>query len=141
MIHIYFNPVIEKLRRADMRMKLKQYRFIIMAILLVAGASIAGWAFAFHYDNLAKGADPLKELRNDLQKADSVPSTSDHNRIILLLVFTGLVGFFGVRRQNNTMKTFAKKKLPEIKSRINLLSQDNLENQTCRLGLPGCVAS
>ena len=123
-----------------MRMKLREYRFIILAILLVAGASIAGWTFAFHYDNKVKSAGAQKEFNNDIFAENEMPSTLDHNRIILLLVFTGLVGFFGVRRQNKTMKTFVKKKLPEIKTRINLLSQDNLENQTCHLWKTGCVS-
>jgi hypothetical protein len=124
-----------------MRKRLRKYKFIILAIFLVAGASIAGWAFAFHYDNKAKGADPQKELTNDRQTADVVPSTLDHHRIILLLVSTGLVGFFGVRRKSNTVKIFDTGNRLKIKFRINLLTEDNLKNQTCQLGIPGCVAS
>ena len=124
-----------------MRKKLEQYKFIILAIFLVAGVSIAGWAFAYHYDNQAKGVRPQEELNNDLQAANVVPSAIDHSKIILLLVCTGIVGFFGVRRQNNTIKTFVKKKCPELKLRINLSRQDNLESQTCHLRKTGCVAS
>ena len=124
-----------------MRKKLKQYKFIILAIFLVAGVSIAGWAFAYHYDNQAKGVGPQEELNNDLQAANVVPSAIDHSKIILLLVCTGMVGFFGVRRQNNAIKKFVKKKRPEIKLRINLSKQDNLESQTCRLCETDCVAS
>ena len=124
-----------------MRKKLKQYKFIILAIFLVAGVSIAGWAFAYHYDNQAKGVGPQEELNNDLQAANVVPSAIDHSKIILLLVCAGMVGFLGVRRKNSTMKPFVKKKRPQFKIRINLLRQDNLESQTCHLCETDCVAS
>jgi len=101
MIHINSNPVIEKIRPADMRKKLKQYKFIILAIFLITGVSIAGWAFAFHYDNKVKSAGAQKEFNNDILAENGMPSTLDHNRIILLLVCTGLVGFFGVRRKTS----------------------------------------
>ena len=124
-----------------MRKKLIQYKFIILAIFLVAGVSIAGWAFAFHYDNQVKNAGPQKESKNEILTADVMPSAIDHSKIILLLVSTGLIGFLGVRRQSHTRKTFVKNKRPEIKLSINLLTEDNLESQTCQLGAPGCVAS
>jgi len=124
-----------------MRKKLKQYKFIILAIFLMTGVSIAGWAFAFHYDNQVKNAGSQKELKNEILTANVMPPAIDHSKIILLLVCTGMVGFFGVRRQNNTMKTFVKKKRKELKLRINLLRQDGLESQTCHLWKTGCVAS
>jgi len=110
-------------------MKLRKYRFIILAVFFVAGVSIAGWAFAFHYDNQVKNAGPQKESKNEILTADVMPSALDHSKMILLLACTGLVGFFFVRRKSNTMKTFVKKKRPQIKLRINLLRQDNLELQ------------
>jgi hypothetical protein len=124
-----------------MRKKLKEHKFIILAIFLMTGVAIAGWAFAFHYDTKVKSAGSQKEFSNDIPAANVMSSVLDHSKIILLLVCTGLVGFFGVRRKSNTMKTFAKKKRPEIKLRINLLRQDNLESQTCHLRKTGCVAS
>ena len=124
-----------------MRKKLQQYKFIVLAIFLMSGVSIAGWAFAFHYDNQVKNAGPQKESKNEILTANVMPPAIDHSKIILLLVCTGIVGFFGVRRQNNTIKTFVKKKCPELKLRINLSRQDNLESQTCHLRKTGCVAS
>ena len=124
-----------------MRKKLQHYKFIILAIFLMTGLSIAGWAFAFHYDNQVKKAGSQNELKNEPLTTLVTPLVIDHSKIILLLVSTGLVGFFGVRRQNNTIKTFVKKKYPELKLRINLIRQDNLENQTCQLRKTGCVAS
>jgi cobalamin-dependent methionine synthase I len=124
-----------------MRKRLKQYKFIILAIFLVAGVSIAGWAFASHYDIKMKSDGSQEESKTDILAAKVMPSALEHSKIILLLVCTGLVGFFFVRRQNNTMKTFVNKKRPEIKLRINLLRQDILESQTCHLWKTGCVAS
>jgi cbb3-type cytochrome oxidase subunit 3 len=112
-----------------MRKKLKEHKFIILAIFLITGMSIAGWAFAFHYDNKAKSAGSQKELKNDNQAANVMPSTLDHSRIILLLVSTGLIGFFGVRRKSSTVKTFVTDTRSKIKLRINLLTKDHLELQ------------
>jgi cbb3-type cytochrome oxidase subunit 3 len=111
-----------------MRKKLKEHKFFILAIFLMTGMSLAGWAFAFHYDNKAKAADLQKELKNDLQATKAAPSTLDHSKIILLLVSTGLIGFFGVRRKINPVKTFVTDNRSKIKLRINLLTEDNLES-------------
>jgi len=123
-----------------MRTRLRNYKFIILAIFLVAGASIAGWAFAFHYNNKVKSAESQKEFKNDTLAANVMPSTLDHNRIILLLVCTGLVGFFGVRRKSNPIKTFETDNRSKTKLRINLLTEDNLESQICHLWKTGCVS-
>jgi hypothetical protein len=80
--------------------RIKEHKFIILAIFLVTGISIVGWAFAFHYENQAKSAGSQKGLKNDNQAANVMPSTFDHSRTILLLVSTGLIGFFGVRRKS-----------------------------------------
>ena len=124
-----------------MRKKLQQYKFIVLAIFLMSGVSIAGWAFAFHYDNQVKNAGPQKEFKNEILTANGIPSAIDHSKIILLLVSTGLIGFLGVRRKSNTVKTFVTNNRSKIKLRINLLTEDNLESQTCQLGAPGCVTS
>jgi hypothetical protein len=116
-----------------MRKKLQQYKFIVLAIFLMSGVSIAGWAFAFHYDNQVKNAGPQKEFKNEILTANGIPSAIDHSKIILLLVSTGLIGFLGVRRKSNTVKTFVTNNPSKIKLRINLLTKDNLESQTCRL--------
>jgi hypothetical protein len=124
-----------------MRKKLQHYKFIILAIFLMTGLSIAGWAFAFHYDNQVKKAGSQNELKNEPLTTLVTPLVIDHSKIILLLVCTGMVGFLGVRRKNNTMKPFVEKKRARFKIRINLLRQDNLEGQTCHLRKTGCVAS
>jgi hypothetical protein len=124
-----------------MQYKLQQYKFIILAIFLMTGVSVAGWAFASHYDNQMKKAGSQNEFKNETLPTNVVPSTLDHSKIILLLVSTGLVGFFGVRRQRNTAKTFVTENRSKIKLRINLLTKNDLEGQTCQLGVPGCVAS
>ena len=112
-----------------MRKRLKQYKFIILAIFLMTGVSIAGWAFAFHYDNQVKNAGPQKEFKNEILTANVMPSAIDHSKIILLLVCTGMVGFFGVRRKSNPVKTFVTENRSKIKLHINLLTEDHLELQ------------
>ena len=105
------------------------------------GMAIAGWAFAFHYDNRDNGAGSQKELTNDLQTTKAVSSTLDHSGIILLLVSTGLIGFFGVRRKSKPLSTFVTNNRSKVRLRINLSTKDNLERQTCELWKTGCVAN
>ena len=124
-----------------MQRRLKQYQVIILAIFLVTGVSIAGWAFGFHYNNKVKNAGSQKELENGIQAAKLMPSALENSKITLLLVCTGLIGFFSVRRKSNAMKTSVTDKRPKIKLRINLLTEDNLENQKCHLWNTGYVAS
>ena len=112
-----------------MRKKLKERKFIILAIFLMTGVAIAGWAFAFHYDTKVKSAGSQKEFSNDIPAANVMSSVLDHSKIISLLVSTGLIGFLGVRRKSNTVKTFVTDNRSKIKFRINLLTQDHLELQ------------
>ena len=91
-----------------MRIILKKYRFIILSVFLVTGMSIAGWSFAFHYDNKAKSVESQKELKNDTQEVNPMPLALDHNNLILVLVCTGLIGFFGVRRQSKRLEKLYK---------------------------------
>jgi hypothetical protein len=95
----------------------------------MAGVSVAGLALAFHYGGKAKNAGSQQELKNDIQAANEMLSTLGHSKIILLLVITGLIGFLGVRRKSNTVKTLVMDKRSKIKFRINLLTEDKLESQ------------
>ncbi len=124
-----------------MRKKLQHNKFIILAISLMTGVFIAGWAYALHYNNQVKKAGSQNELKNETLTTNVMPLAIDHSKIILLLVCTGMVGFLGVRRKSNTMKPFVGKKRALFKFRINLLRHDNLESQTCHLRESGCVAS
>ena len=130
-----------------MRIGIPNYKYIILAVLIVAGVSIAGWAFAFYFDNTTKSAVSQKEAQNDSRTVTERPLELDHKKLILLLVCTGLIGFFSVRRRSNSLmrgqskklKIFAKDRRPEIKLRINLSPKNNLERQTCRLWDTGCA--
>ena len=113
-----------------MRMKLKKYKFIILSVFLVAGMSIAGWAFAFHYDDKTKSAESLKELKKDIQVAKIMPLALDQNNIILVLVSIGLVGFFGVRRQSKKLADFVGVEHPESRTHANFLNEISPERQT-----------
>ena len=122
-----------------MRTRLKKHRLIILAVFLITVVTIAGWAFAFHYDNKAKSAGPQNELQNDIQVATVMQLALDHSKIILLLVCAGLIGFFGVRRQGNTLNKFAINKRSEIRLRINLLPENNQKRQAshqCKRDVP-----
>ena len=113
-----------------MRMKLKKYKFIILSVFLVAGMSVAGWAFAFHYNDKAKSAESLKELKKDIQVAKIMPLALDQNNIILVLVSIGLVGFFGVRRQSKKLADFVGVGHPESRTDTNFLNEISPERQT-----------
>ena len=99
-----------------MRRILKKYRFIILSVFLVMGMSIAVRPFAFYIDSKAKRAEAHKELKNDNQVVNALPSARDHTNIVLVLLCTGLVGFFGVRRHRKTLENYSKIKPPEMQN-------------------------
>lgn len=109
-----------------MRMQLRKFRLIISAILLVAGVSIACWALASHYEIKTKMAGSQQASKNGSFASKVISSALDHSKISLLLICIGLVGFFGVRRKSNTVKTLVPDKRSKVKLRINLLTEDNL---------------
>jgi len=111
-------------------MKLKKYNFIILSVFLVAGMSIAGWAFAFRYDDKAKSVGSIKELKKNIQVAKVMPLALDQNNIILVLVCIGLVGFFGVRRQSKKLADFVGVGHPESRTHTNFLNEISPERQT-----------
>ncbi len=85
-----------------MRKKLKKYNFIILSVFVMTGMSITGWAVDFHYENLAETAKFQKELNTNGEVTNAKPLALDNNNIILVLVCTGLIGLFGLRRQRKT---------------------------------------
>ena len=123
-----------------MRIGIPNYKCIILAVLIVAGVSIAGWAFAFYYDKTTKSAVSQKEAQNDSRTVTEMPFELDHKKLILLLVCTGLIGFFGVRRQSNSLKRIVRGKRPETKLHINLLNDHNLNRRACHIWETDCVA-
>ena len=115
-----------------MRKKLKKYKFIILSVLVMIGMSITGWAVDFHYENLGKNTKSQKELKNNGQVTDLKQLALDRNNIILVLVCTGLIGFFGVRRQSKTSKNLVKVTRSECSSHENSLNENDPERQACR---------
>ncbi len=124
-----------------MRIGIPNYKYIILAVLIVAGVSIAGWAFAFYFDNTTKSAVSQKEAQNDSRTVTERPLELDHKKLILLLVCTGLIGFFGVRRKSNSLKRIVRGKRPEAKLHINLLNDQNLNRRVCHIWETDCVAN
>lgn len=98
----------------------------------MTGMSITGWAVDFHYENLGKNTKSQKELKNNGQVTNAKPSALDHNNTILVLVCTGLIGFFGLRRQRKTLEKFVKVKHSECRPHVNSLNENNHERQACR---------
>ena len=109
-----------------MRLLLHKYKIVILSVLLMTGIYITGWAFVVHFDKKAKGAESQKELKNNNQAANIIPSVLDRNNILLVLVCIGLVGFFGVRRPcfvkrqelDNSQNNHYKNKLSEFYTNI-----------------------
>ena len=115
-----------------MRKKLKIYKFIILLVFVMTGVSIMGWALAFNYEILAETANSQKELKNNGQVTHLKQLVLDHSNIIWVLVCTGLVGFFGVRRQSKKSENFVKVKHSECSPDVNSLNENNPERQACR---------
>ena len=91
---------------------------------------MTGWALAFHYDNKAKSAESQKELNKDKQVVNAMLSALDHNNLILVLLCTGLVGFFGVRRHRKTLENIAKIEPPEYRAHTDSSNENKTEIQT-----------
>ncbi len=120
-----------------MRKKLKRYKFIILSVLVMTGVSITGWTLTFNYLNFEKNATS-QELKNHGQVTNAKSLTLDHNTITLVLVCTGLIGFFGVRRQIKTSENVVKGKHSECSSHEISLNENNPEKQAChgKLNIP-----
>ena len=115
-----------------MRKKLKRYKFIILSVLVMIGVSITGWTFALNSVNFEKNANSQIELKNHGQVTNLKPLAIDHNNIILVLVCTGLIGFFGVRRQSKISENVVKGKHSECSSHEISLNEITPERQACR---------
>jgi hypothetical protein len=108
-----------------MRTKLNKYRFDILAVFLITGMSITGWAITFHYNHTAKSAESQKAPNNDSQSQNIVLAAINHSTTILMLVCTGLIGFIGVRRQGKKLDNHAKTEQPERRDPENFLNRNN----------------
>jgi len=110
-----------------MRTKLKKYRFFTLAVFLMAGMSITGWAITFHYNHTEKSAESQKAPNNDSRPQNIVPPAINLSNTILVLVCTGLIGLIGVRRQGKKLDNLAKTKQPERRDPENFLNRNILE--------------
>ena len=106
-----------------MRAITKKYNFIILPALLITGMLVAGWALASHYDDRVKSADSLKELNNGSQVVTVKPLALDQNKIILVLVSIGLIGFVGVRRQSTKLGNLVNLKHPQNEAADSYLNE------------------
>jgi uncharacterized membrane protein len=115
-----------------MRTKIKKYKFILVAVFLMTGVSITGWAITFHYNHTAKSAESQLSPKNDSQPANIVPAAINHSHTILMLVCIGLIGFVGVRRQGKKVENLADVKPPERGNHEDFLSKNSPARQHSR---------
>ena len=113
-----------------MRTKVNKYKFIIVAVFLMTGVSITGWAITFHYNHTSKSAESQIAPKNYSQPANIVPAAIKHSSTILMLVCIGLIGFIGVRRQGKKVEKIKKVKPPERAGHENFLNKNILERQS-----------
>jgi hypothetical protein len=115
-----------------MRTKVNKYKFIIVAVFLMTGVSITGWAITFHYNHGAKSAESQIALKNDSLPANIVPAAINPSNTILMLVCIGLIGVVGVRRQGKKVENLAEVKPPERGNHEDFLSKNNPARQHSR---------
>lgn len=89
-----------------MRTILLSCKFIIVLCLLGTGVLMAGSSFEIFYDSGKAGAEIQSGQNSSIQEASVVPKSLDPINIILVLLCTGLIGFWGVRRQRHTLNDY-----------------------------------
>jgi len=115
-----------------MRTKINKYKFILVAVFLMTGVPITGWAITFHYNHTAKSAESQIAPENDGQPENIVPAAINQRNTILLLVCIGLIGFIGIRRQGKKVENLAEVKPPERGGNEDFLSKNNPARQHSR---------
>lgn len=115
-----------------MRTKVNKYKFIIVAVLLMTGVSITGWAITFHVNHTAKSAESQIAPKNDSQPTNIVPRAINQSNTILMLVCIGLIGFIGIRRQGKKVENLAEVKPPERGNHEDFLSKNTPARQHSR---------
>ena len=84
-------------------MRLKKYKLIILLVILMTGLSITGWSISTQYDHIFINGELQRELEQDSQTGNALSGEIRNNIPILFLIFIGLIGFLGVRRQTKRM--------------------------------------
>ena len=87
-----------------MRMKRKKYRLIFLLVVFMMGLSITGWSISTHYGHTFINGELQNEQKNDSQTGNAISGVFSNNSPILLLITTGMIGLFGVRRQRKKME-------------------------------------
>ena len=85
-----------------------------------------GWAITFNYDNTVIANESQKEPKNGTLVPNIIPVETSINKTILVLVFTGFIGLFGIRRQGKKQEILKKINQPESKEYKNFLHENNL---------------
>ena len=104
-------------------------KVVVLLCLLGAGILIAGSTLDLLQDSGKTGAESQGRLNGGILQASIMPPALDHIKITLVLLCSGLIGFFGVRRQKNTLNDYVKIKAPEAKYDEKLFGDDSLKRQ------------
>ena len=108
-----------------MRLSLKKFSFLLL-VLLVSGMIAAGWALGFQFAHTANTSESLLNLTKTNPAVNVVPLALDGNNIMLVLIWIGIIGFFGVRRQRKTSENFVRLNHPESKSHADSINDNKL---------------
>jgi len=92
------------LKKTGMRMKRKKYKLIFLLVVFMMGLSITGWSISTHYGHTFINGELQNEKKNDSQTGNAISGVFSNNSPILLLITTGMIGLFGVRRQRKKME-------------------------------------
>ena len=119
------------------------YKVIVVLCLLGAGILMAGSMFILLQDSGKTVSGSQVGVNNGILQARIVPPALDHINITLVLLCSGLIGFFGVRRQKNALNDYMKIKAPkefdeELFGEVSLKRQNFQEEATdkdqCEIG-------
>ena len=109
-----------------MQTKFNKLTVIMLGAFLITGVSIMGWAITFHYDNTGIANESQEEPRIETLVLNIMPVETNHRKTILSLVFTGLIGLIGIRRQGKKLEILKIINQPESKESKNFLYENNL---------------
>jgi len=104
-------------------------KVIVVLCLLGAGILMAGPTLNLLQDRGKTGAESQGGVNDGIVQASILPPAFDHINIVMVLLCSGLIGFFGVRRQKNALNDYVKTKAPEVKKKKKLFGDDSLKKQ------------
>lgn len=109
-----------------MQTKFNKLTVIMLGAFLITGISITGWAITFHYDKTGIANESQKKPKIETLVPNLMPVETSHRNTILSLVFIGLIGLIGIRRQGKKLEILREINKRESKEHKNFLYENNL---------------